>query len=76
MHVGEGRGLASVRQSIEWNYKDIKTQWKYCDYKHALKLNNQPLSKIVLVCIILRNAYTTMNASQNSLYYDSPSFND
>jgi hypothetical protein len=72
MHVGGGRGFASVRQSIEWNYKDIKTQWKYCDYKHALKLHNQPLSKIFLVCILLRNAYTTMNACETALFFNCP----
>lgn len=45
--VGGGRGMASVRESIEHTYKDIKGQWKYCDYKHILQLRKQPVGKII-----------------------------
>ena len=38
--TGGGRGMSSVREPIEWDYKDVKSQWKYLDYKHA------PLAKI------------------------------
>lgn len=34
--TGGGRGM-SVRESIEWSYKDVKTLWKYCDYKQWVK---------------------------------------
>lgn len=74
--VGNGRGWSSLREPIEWDYKDLKTQWKYLDYSHGLKLRSQPVAKITLVCFILRNAYVTMNGSQTSLYYrcDPPAF--
>jgi hypothetical protein len=30
--TGGGRGMSSVRETIEWDYKDLKTYWKYLDY--------------------------------------------
>ena len=68
--TGGGRGMSSVREPIEWDYKDVKSQWKYLDYKHALKIKNQPLAKIVIVCHLLRNAMNTMYGSQTSLYFN------
>ena len=35
-----------------------------------MKLRNQPVAKIMFVCMLLRNAYVTMNASQTSEYLD------
>ena len=54
----------------------MKTLWKYCDYRHCLKLRNQPLGKIILVCMLLRNAYVAMNGSQTCEYFicEPPSF--
>ena len=68
--TGGGRGMSSVRESVEWEYKDVKSQWKYLDYKHALKIKNQPLAKIVIVCMLLRNALNTMYGSQTSVYFN------
>jgi len=68
--TGGGRGISSCRETVEWEYKDVKGQWKYLDYKHALKITNQPLANIVITCMILRNALNTMYSSQTSLYFD------
>jgi len=71
--TGEGlRGLASVREPIEWEYKDLKVLWKYCDYKKALQLRKQPLAKIFFVCMLLRNAHCCMNGSQCSVFFGMP----
>ena len=66
---GGGKGMAAVRETIEWSYKDLKTTWKYCDYKHALKIRNQPLGKIFFVCMLLRNAHVILNGNQTSDYF-------
>jgi hypothetical protein len=71
MHTSEslpGRGFSSVREIIEWSYKETKQLWKYCDYEHVLKLRNQPVSKIFFVCLLLRNVYVTIHGSQVSTY--------
>ena len=76
--IGGGRGMASVRESAEWSYKDLKGQWKYCDYNHVLQLTKQPVFKIVFVCILLRNAYVSMHGSQATEYFVDlpPSFEE
>ena len=68
--VGDGRGMSSVRETIEWSYKDVKTLWKFCDYKHVLQLRKQPVGKIFFVCMMMRNIYVTLNASQINTYLD------
>ena len=68
--TGGGRGMSSVREPIELDYKDVKSLWKYLDYKHVLKIKNQPLAKIVIVCHLLRNAMNIMYGSQTSLYFN------
>jgi len=72
MVTGGGRGMSSVRETIEWGYKDLKTYWKYCDYRHCLKLRQQPLAKIFFVCILLRNIHCTMYESQVSGFFNFP----
>ena len=64
-----GRGMASVREAIEWSYKDVKQLWKYCDYKHILQLRKQPVAKIFFICLLLRNVYVTLHGSQVSDYF-------
>jgi hypothetical protein len=69
MVTGGGRGLASVRETIEWEYKDLKTYWKYCDYRHVLKIKGQPVGKIVFVSMLLRNLHSFMYANQAAKYF-------
>jgi len=64
-----GRGMSSVREVIEWSYKDVKQLWKYCDYKHVLQLRKQPVAKIFFVCLLLRNIYVSLHGSQTSDYF-------
>ena len=66
--TGGGRGIASCRETVEWTYKDDKGQWKYYGYKNVLQLRGQPLAKIMFICLLLRNAYVTLNGSQVSEY--------
>ena len=67
--TGGGRGMASVRESVEWTYCDVKVHWKDCDYKHVLKLRQQPVAKIIFVCMLLRNAYVCLHGSQSTEYF-------
>jgi hypothetical protein len=67
--TGTSRGIAAIREPIEWDYKDLKTMWKYMDYKHVLSLKKQPIAKIVFVSMLLRNAHVTMNGNQTAHYF-------
>ena len=68
--TGAVQAMASVRETVEWSYKDSKTLWKYCDYKHCLKIRQQPLGKIIFVSMLLRNAFITLCGSQILEYLD------
>lgn len=68
--TANGHGMAACRETIEWSYKDLKTIWKYCDYKHVLKIYGQPVGKIVFVCMLLRNAHVTVRGSQVREYFN------
>ena len=57
--TGRPRGMHSVREIIEWWYKDLKTNWKVCNWKVCLKLRQQPVAKIIFVCMLLRNILCT-----------------
>ena len=48
MITGHGKGMSSVRETIEWDYKDLKGLWKCTDYKNGLKMRKQPIAKIFL----------------------------
>ena len=69
MKVGLGRGMSSIREMVEWEYKEVKMMWKYIDYSHALQLRKQPVAKIVFIVMLLKNAYVTMNATQTGEFY-------
>lgn len=66
---GGGIGMSSVRETIEWSYKDLKTYWKICDYRHVLKLRQQPVAKIVFVCLLLKNMHACMYGNENADYF-------
>jgi hypothetical protein len=68
LSVANSKGMSAVRQTIEWSYKDLKTIWKFLDWKRCLKLRKQPIAKIAFVAMILRNAHVTLNACQTAEY--------
>jgi hypothetical protein len=72
MVTGGGRGMSSVRESIEWSYKDMKTLWKACTFKSCLKIRRQPLPKIFFVCFLLRNIHCTFYQCQSAGYFTFP----
>lgn len=67
--TGGGRGMSSTRESIEWDYRDLKAIWKVCDWRIALQLRRQPVAKIVFVCFLLRIFHVCMYANQSADYF-------
>lgn len=70
MSTANGIGMSSCRQTIEWDYKDVKMMWKYCDYSTALQLRKQDIGEIFFLCLLLRNAHVCLNACQAAEYFD------
>ena len=77
--TGGGRGMSSVRETIEWGcYKDLKSTWKVCEWKICLKLKNQPVAKIMFTCFLLKNILTTFYSCQTAEHFilQPPTFED
>jgi hypothetical protein len=72
----ENRAMSAVRQCIEWNYGAIGNQWSYLMFKRSLRLREQQVCKNSLACMLLYNAWVTMNGSITSTNFDCepPSF--
>ena len=66
----ENKVMASCRQTIEFNYGDLKTKWAFLEYKNNLKLLDQPVFSMSLAAMILRNALVCMNGNQCSIFFD------
>jgi hypothetical protein len=64
------KGMKHVRISIEWNYMVTTSLFPYLHNISKLKiLGNNRVSKIYIVCTILRNLYTMYGGSQSSKYF-------
>jgi DDE superfamily endonuclease len=70
--VLENRCMGSCREVIEWDYGNLGQQWKALDYRHGLKMRKQPVAKMYLVGMLLRNSYNCQNHGQTSLYFNCP----
>ncbi len=64
-----GLGMASVRESIEHTYGQLKSLFAYCDYANNLKLMGQPVAKIFFVAMLLRNAHVFLFSLNDQVNY-------
>ncbi|RAW20013.1 hypothetical protein PC110_g23545 [Phytophthora cactorum] len=39
--------MSSVRESVEWKFGDLKTQFAFVDYKKSLKTRLSPVGKLI-----------------------------
>ena len=59
-----------VRESVEWLFNDIINYFKFVDFKKNLKIGLSSISKMYVVCAILRNALTCLYGNQTSRYFE------
>jgi hypothetical protein len=65
------KAMKHVRISIEWNYMVTTSLFPYLAKIKKLKiLGNSRVSKIYIVCTILRNLYTMFNGAQSAKYFN------
>ena len=62
--------MSRVRQSVEWGFKKIISQFAILDYKKNLKLHLQPVALYYLVGTIMTNCHTCMYGSEVSEFFD------
>jgi len=64
------KSMSSVRESVEWVFGKIITNFAFLDFKNNLKLLLQPVGKYYLVGAIFTNCHTCLYGSQTSDYFD------
>ena len=69
------KSMSRVRVSVEWLFGDIKSYFKFIDFK---KIQLSAIGKLVTVCAILQNARTCMYGCVTSNFFniDPPSLNN
>ena len=65
----ENKTLSSCRESIEWNYNDLKTKWSYIDFKNNLRLMRSNVILATICAFIFRNAHVCMNGNITSEFF-------
>ena len=68
--IAENKLFSSVRECIEWGYRDIKERWRALDYKKLLRIRNMPVGKMFAFALLLKNAHCCLNGNQTSNYFD------
>ncbi|KAG2888216.1 hypothetical protein PC118_g20320 [Phytophthora cactorum] len=71
--------MSSVRESVEWKFGGLKTQFAFVDYKKSLKIRLSPVGKYVLVSMFLLNCHCCYyGGNQISEYFgvDPPSLDE
>jgi hypothetical protein len=69
-YVNWNRAMKRVRISIEWNYGYTASLYRYIGMKNKLKLlQSENVSKVYIVCTILRNIHNGYYGCQTSNYF-------
>ena len=61
--------MSSVRETVEWSFRDIITSWAFCDFKKNAKILLQPVAKYYIVASLLTNCRTCLYGNQTSRYF-------
>ncbi|KAF4028889.1 DDE superfamily endonuclease [Phytophthora infestans] len=65
--------MSRLRESVEWNFKCMKTLWSYVDYNKQQKVRLSPVGKFVKAAMLLTNCHNCYyGGNQISQYFDLP----
>jgi len=63
------RAMSSIRESVEWGFKDVVQKFSFLDFKKNLKVGLQPVHDFYLVGAILNNCNCCLYGNQTSIYF-------
>ena len=72
------KSMSTVRESVEWLFKDIATYFKFLDFTKNLKIGLSSVGKMYVICALRRNALTCLYRNQTSTFFelDPPSLQE
>ena len=62
--------MSEVRVAVEWLFGEIKTFFKFVDFKSQQKIGLNAVGKVYVVCALLQNARACMYGNKVSEYFD------
>jgi hypothetical protein len=70
--VGEHYAYNSVREVVEWDWRDIKHFWSRCNARKYLQVRKKPtgMAQDMFLTILFKNLYACEYGSQTSRYFD------
>ena len=68
------KAMSSVREAVEWTYKDVKKMWTSQEFQRGLKVRKGPIALLYKASALPRNVYVCMYAREQtkSYFYISP----
>lgn len=63
--------MSAVRQSVEWGFQKIATQFAFVDFKKSQKILLQDIGKMYQTCAVLTNCHTCLYKSQTNYYFNT-----
>ncbi|OWZ21783.1 hypothetical protein PHMEG_0003613 [Phytophthora megakarya] len=63
--------MSSVREAVEWKFKELKTLWAFIDFKKSLRVRLSPVGKYVAISMLLSNCHCCYyQGNQISSYFN------
>jgi hypothetical protein len=62
--------MSSVRETVEWGFKEISCFWKYGELKSLQKIYLSPIGKMYVVSVFLQNLRTTFYGNQTAEFFE------
>ena len=62
--------LSATRETIEWNFGQLKTLSNTLDTKRVLKIGKMDINSMIKSACVIRNAFVCMNGCQTATYFN------
>lgn len=56
--------MSSVRQAVEWGFKEANTKFAFVDYKRQMKLFQKLVNVLYRVAVLLNNRHKCLHRKQ------------
>lgn len=63
------KSMSSCRQTVEWCFGKISTNFAFLDFKKDIKILLQPIAKYYIIGALLTNCHTCLYGSQTSMFF-------
>lgn len=66
----QNKAMSSVRQAVEWGFKEVNTKFAFVDYKKQMRLFEKLVNVLYRVAVLLANCHNCLHPNQASKYFD------